>query len=159
MPGSRGLGQIAQQVRSVVEGTYSMGIDKPGDQELSSRQTQRLELSTVTDRFQECADAFRRYRRARWDDLLDGLDETVLADIEESAGENFVGALVDGGNESADDKERHMTIWDNKLRRNEAEVEMRNDGGGFGAATELGKSEGSFTAGTEGVDILVPVWV
>lgn len=101
-----------------------MGIDEPGDQELSSPQTQYLEPSTVVDRFQECVDVFRRHRCARRHDLLDGLDETVLADIDERAGENIVGTLVDGGDESANDKERHMTIWD-KSTRNEAEVEAQ----------------------------------
>jgi len=105
----------------VVKDTYSVGIDEPGDQELSSRQIQHLELSAVTDRLQECVDGFRRYRSARGHDLLDGLDETVLADIKECAGENVVGTLVDGGDEGTDDKERH----DCKRRRNEAEVEMR----------------------------------
>ena len=92
-----------------VKDTYGVGIDEPGDQELPSRQMQtfKLKLSTVTSRFQECADGFLRYRRG----LLDSLDETVLADIEKRTGEDFVGTLVDGGEESASDKERHMTIW------------------------------------------------
>ena len=93
-----------------VEDTYGVGVDEPWDQELSSRQTQYLEFPIVTDRFQECVYAFRCYRRARWHDLLDGLDETVLTDVEECAGESVVGTLVDGGDESTDDKERHMTV-------------------------------------------------
>jgi len=108
----------------VVKGTYSVGIDEPGDQELSFRQSQCLELSTMTDRLQECVDGFRRYRSARGHDLLDGLDETILADIEECAREDVVGTLVDGGDNSANDKERHDYLSD-KSRRNEAEVEMR----------------------------------
>lgn len=103
----------------VVENTHGMGIDEAGDQELPSRQMQPLELSAVTYLLQECVHVVRRYLRASWHDLLDGLYETVLADIEECVGEGFVGALVNGGDEGARDKERHIGI------RKGAGTEMR----------------------------------
>jgi len=85
-----------------------MGIDEAGDQELSSRQIQHLEFSTVTDLFQECIHVRSRHnRRARGRDLVDGLDETVLADIDECVGDGFVGTLVNGGDEGPRDQERH----------------------------------------------------
>jgi len=99
----------------VAEDTYSVGIDETGDQELASRQIQSLELPTVADLIQECV-----HVSSGGLDLLDGLDNAVLADVEECVGESFVRTSVDGRNESARDKERHLTVREISLRRNEA---------------------------------------
>ena len=99
----------------VAEDTYSVGIDEAGDQELPSRQIQSLELPTVADLVQECV-----HVSSGGLDLLDGLDNTVLADVEECVGEGFVGTAVDRGEESARDKERHLTVREISPRRNDA---------------------------------------
>ena len=123
---------------AVVEDTYSVGIDETRDQEFSPRQIQPLELPAMADLFQECVHVPRLCQL----DLLDGLDDTVLANVEECIGEGFVGALVDGGHESARDKESHLTIRRISLPRNDAGVEMRNDGGRLGTVAGLGNGEG-----------------
>jgi len=99
----------------VAEDTHSMGIDEAGDQELSSRQIQSLELPTVADLIQESVHVC-----SGGPDLLDGLDNTVLTDVEECVGEGFVGTPVDRGDESARDKERHLTVREISPRRNDA---------------------------------------
>ena len=99
----------------VAEDTYSVGIDEAGDQELASRQNQSLELPTVPDLIQECV-----HICSGGPDLLDGLDNTVLTDIEECVGESVVGTPVDRGDESARDKERHVTVRETSPRRNDA---------------------------------------
>jgi len=86
----------------VAEDTYGVGIDEAGDQELPSCQIQSLELPTVADVIQECVHISSGG--------LDSLDDTVLTDVEECVGESFVGSPVDGGDESARDKERHLTV-------------------------------------------------
>ena len=97
-----------------------MGIDEAGDQELSSRQIQPLELSAMADPFQEYVHVSCLSWRTCWLDLLDGLDDAVLADIEECVGERFVGTPVDGGDEGTRDEESHLTIREIRPPRNDA---------------------------------------
>ena len=71
-----------------------MGINETRDQELSFRQVQLLEFSAVAN---VCQERFFRCRRiARWCDLMDGLDQTIVTDVDECVGEGFIGTLVGG---------------------------------------------------------------
>lgn len=90
--------------------THGMSINKPGDQELPSRQSQPLELSTMTDLLQECIHLSRCSPSVRRRDLPDGLNETVFSDIEKRIGDGFVRTLINGGENGASDKERHLTL-------------------------------------------------
>ena len=73
----------------------------------------------MTDLFQECVHVSCRNRRARRRDLVDGLDETVLADIDECVGDGFVGTLVNRRDERPGDQERHLTIWETSPNGND----------------------------------------
>ena len=100
----------ATSYKSRKEDTYGVGIDETGNQELPSGQIQSLEISTVADLFQECVHISSR----NWDtgrlDLFYRLDNAVLADVEKCVSEGFVGAPVDRGDDSARDKESHLTV-------------------------------------------------
>ena len=87
-----------------------MGIDEPWYQELSSRQVQHLELSGMTDILQERLYVPWRCLRAYLHGLLDGFDDTILADVDQCIGEDIVRTLVDGRDDSASDEERHWII-------------------------------------------------
>jgi len=106
----------------VVKNTYSVSIDKAGDQELSSRQIQPLELATVADLLQECVHILLCWRCAGRREPLDSLDDAVLADVEERGGENLVGTLINGGDEGSGDKERHSTIRGGSSSGRDAEM-------------------------------------
>lgn len=113
-----------------------MGIDKTWNQELPFRQVQRLEFSAVPDLVQE--PFFRHRGVAPRPDAVDGLDHTVVTDVDEGIGDGVVGTSVDGGDEGARDEERH---FDYSRDIDEMEIDMRR------RATELGKRIGALNAG------------
>ena len=90
----------------VMKDTYSVGINETWDQEFSFLQVQPLEFSTVGGLSQEIL--FGDGRTVQWCDLVDGLDQTVVADVNECVGKTFIVKLVDGGDERTGDEERHL---------------------------------------------------
>ena len=109
-----------------VKGTYGMGIDKSRDQELSSGQMQPLEVPGVTNGLQERIRGRGRCRRNADRDLIYRFDDTIMADVDARARDDFARAPVDGGDESAGDEESHMTIWDREFKcGTQAAVGMR----------------------------------
>lgn len=118
-----------------MKGTHGMGIDESGDQELSSRQMQPVEVASVTDSLQERIGGRGRCRR---EDVIYRLDDTIMADVDARARDGLVGALVDGREESAGYKESHMTDWNEFKCGRKRRSGCGNDGGRLGATAGLG---------------------
>ena len=101
----RKSGNVVGQIGS--EETHGVGVNETRDQEFSFRQVQSLQsFSNVADFVQE---RFLGYWGiVRGCDLVDSLDQTVVADVDECAGDRVVGTVVDGRDERAGDEERHL---------------------------------------------------